>query len=188
MTGLTAREVARRAESSVPAVYEVFGDKAGLIREVFFEGFRMLGETLSDLPVADDALDDLRAVADAHRRFVVANPVLADVMFSRPFAAFDPTTAEAEAGAKVRRLIIERVRTAVDTEQLAGDPTDVAHVFVALVQGLAAAESSRRLGRGKQSADRRWQLAVDALFRGLSPSSPGPPAPRPRDPRRLGVA
>ena len=46
VAGLTTRNVARRAEASVPAVYEVFGDKAGLIREVFFQGFRLLGEEL----------------------------------------------------------------------------------------------------------------------------------------------
>ena len=31
-----------RAQTSTPAVYELFGDKAGLVREVFFEGFRLL--------------------------------------------------------------------------------------------------------------------------------------------------
>ena len=30
------------AATSTPAVYELFGDKAGLVRELFFEGFRML--------------------------------------------------------------------------------------------------------------------------------------------------
>lgn len=184
VAGLTAREVARRAGSSVPAVYEVFGDKAGLVREVFFEGFRMLGAALAEVPVTDDALGDLRATAHAHRGFVVANPVLADVMFSRPFAAFDPTTAEAEAGAKVRRLIIDHVRRAVDGGALTGDPTDIAHVFVALVQGLAAAESSGRLGRGRQSVDRRWSLALDALCDGLAPPTGGLAAPRARTRRR----
>ena len=40
--GVTTRTVARAAETSTPAVYELFGDKAGLVREVFFEGFRVL--------------------------------------------------------------------------------------------------------------------------------------------------
>jgi hypothetical protein len=33
--------------TSVPAVYELFGDKAGLVREIFFEGFRRLGAQCS---------------------------------------------------------------------------------------------------------------------------------------------
>ena len=42
VAGFTARRVAEDAATSVPAVYELFGDKAGLVREVFFEGFRQL--------------------------------------------------------------------------------------------------------------------------------------------------
>ena len=39
----TTRRVAERAGTSVPAVYELFDDKAGLVRAMFFEGFRLLG-------------------------------------------------------------------------------------------------------------------------------------------------
>lgn len=42
-TGFTTRRVAERAGTSVPAVYELFVDKAGLVRAVFFEGFGCSG-------------------------------------------------------------------------------------------------------------------------------------------------
>src|SRR3954452_13881982 len=80
VTGLTTRNVARRADASVPAVYEVFGDTGGLIREVFFEGFRMLGDALAALAPADDPLEALERLAEGYRTFVVAKPVLAQVM------------------------------------------------------------------------------------------------------------
>ena len=169
VSGLTTRNVARRAHASVPAVYEVFGDKAGLVREVFFEGFRMLGDALAALPPADDPLDALERVAEGYRKFVVANPVLAQVMFSRPFADFDPTTAEDEAGVKVRKIFVERVQAAVDAGLIAGDPTDVALVLFALLDGLAAAENARRLGSSSESMDRRWRLGINALVAGLKP-------------------
>jgi AcrR family transcriptional regulator len=169
VTGLTTRNVARRADASVPAVYEVFGDKAGLIREVFFDGFRMLGDALAALPPAADPLEGLERVAEGYRTFVSANPVLAQVMFSRPFADFDPTTAEDKAGVKVREIFVERVRAAADAGLIAGDPTDVALVFFALLDGLGAAESARRLGSSSQSVDRRWSLAIATLFAGLKP-------------------
>jgi AcrR family transcriptional regulator len=169
VTGLTTRNVARRADASVPAVYEVFGDKAGLIREVFFEGFRILGDALAALPPTDHPLEDLERLADGYRAFVVANPVLAQVMFSRPFADFDPTTAEDKAGVKVRRIFVERVRLAVDAGLIVGDPTDIALVFFALLDGLAGAENARRLGSSIPSIDRRWRLGVKALFAGLRP-------------------
>ena len=171
VTGLTTRAVARRAGASVPAVYEVFGDKAGLIREIFIEGFRMLGADLSALPANQDPLDALRQLAQRFRRFVVRNPVLAQVMFSRPFADFDPTADEAKAAVTVRRIFVRHVRTAVDAGVLTGDPTDVALVFFTVVEGLAAAENAQQLGSSKQSVDRRWRLALTALLRGFSTES-----------------
>ena len=180
VTGLTTRAVARRAGASVPAIYEVFGDKAGLIREVFIEGFRLLGADLSALPANEDPLDALQELAERFRRFMVRNPTLAEVMFSRPFADFDPTADEAKAAVTVRRIFVRHVRTAVDAGVLAGDPTDIALVFFTLVEGLAAAENARRLGSSKRSVDRRWRLAITALFRGLSTESDVPATRRQR--------
>ena len=169
--GLTTRTVARRAAASVPAIYEVFGDKAGLIREVYFEGFRMLGDQLSDLPPAAGPLDALLRLCESFRRFVLANPALAQTMFARPFVDFQPTAQDIEAGHRVAGLFVQRARDAVDAGLLAGEPTDIAHLFFAFAEGLAAAESAHRLGRSKQSADRRWRLGLNALVHGLRPAS-----------------
>lgn len=169
VAGLTTRTVARRAEASVPAIYEVFGDKGGLIREVFFEGFRMLGDELAAVSPTDDPLDALRRLAQGFRRFIVANPVLAQVMFSRPFADFEPTPEDDKAGVAVRKMFVRHVRAAVDAGLFVGDPTDIAHLFFAFVEGLAAAESAQRLGGSKQSVDRRWRLGLNALIDGLGP-------------------
>jgi AcrR family transcriptional regulator len=54
VAGLTARRVAHDAQTSTPAVYELFGDKGGLIRAVFFEGFRLLAGHLEREVQADD--------------------------------------------------------------------------------------------------------------------------------------
>ncbi|MCK2244480.1 MULTISPECIES: TetR/AcrR family transcriptional regulator [unclassified Crossiella] len=168
VAGLTTRTVASRANASVPAIYEVFGDKSGLVREVFFEGFRLLAAELSALPPTEDPLQALRRLAEGFRGFVRTHSVLAEVMFARPFADFDPTAAEVKAGVLVRKIFIRKVRAAVDAGLLSGDPTDVALVFFTLIQGLAAAENARRLGGSKQSVDRRWRLGLDALLSGLA--------------------
>jgi AcrR family transcriptional regulator len=169
VAGLTTRSVARRADASVPAIYEVFGDKSGLIREVFFEGFRMLGDELSAAPPAADPLAALRRTCESFRQFVLANPVLAQVMFSRPFVDFEPTAEDNKAGLRVSKIFVHQARLAVDAGLLAGSPTDIAHLFFAFAEGLAAAESADRLGSSRQSVDRRWRLGLNALIRGLGP-------------------
>jgi AcrR family transcriptional regulator len=173
--GFTTRGVAGAADTSTPAVYELFGDKAGLVREVFFEGFRVLRSELAATPETDDPVAGLRALAVAYRAFINESPQLARVMFSRPFSDFDPGPSELEASGSVRILIVSRVQRCIDAGKLEGDATDVAHGLVALIQGLAEAEISRRLGTSQESVDRRWKLAIDAILAGLRPGATASP-------------
>lgn len=170
VAGFTTRRVAQEAATSTPAVYELFGDKAGLVREMLFEGFRMLRRRFDALGETADPRADLVRVIGALRTFVRENPVLAEVMFSRPFADFDPGPAGLEAGTAVRAFIVGRVRRCIDAGVLAGNETDIAHVLVSMTQGLAATEMAGWLGTTKASVDRRWQLAVQAMLDGLEPS------------------
>lgn len=170
LAALTARRVADDAGTSLPAVYELFGDKAGVVRAVFFEGFRLLRQRFDALEAVRDPraalVDALRAV----RQFCRDHRALAEVMFSRPFAAFAPGQEERDAGAATRGFIVGRVRRAVDAGLLRGDATDIAHVLLALVQGLALQESAGWLGSSRASVERRWQLAVASLLSGLAPA------------------
>ncbi len=170
VAGFTTRKVAQGAATSTPAVYELFGDKVGLVREIFFEGFRLLGAQLGQLPVYDDPRSDLAAVMRLLRTFSYDNPVLAQLMFSRPFADFDPGPVERRAGSGTREFIVSRVRRCVDAEILEGNATDIAHVLVAVAQGLALQETAGWLGSSKASMDRRWKLAVDSVLDGLAPA------------------
>lgn len=168
VAGFTARGVAGEARTSTPAVYELFGDKRGLVREMFFEGFRLLARRLEAFPRLEDPRADLMQLVGGYRGFIRENPVLSQVMFSQPFAAFDPSESELQAGSSVRNLVLGRVRRCLEAGLLHGDETDIAHVFASLIQGLAAAENAKRLGATDESIDRRWALAVNALLNGLS--------------------
>jgi len=163
---LTARRVAGAASTSVAAVYELFGDKGGLVREIFYEGFRELAARFAELDESDDPRRDLHAAMAAFRTFANERPALVAVMFSRPFAEFAPTPADAAAGRQVRRILLGLVRRAVEAGEARGDPTDLAHVLLALAQGLAAQEAAGWLGTSKASRDRRWRLAVDTVLAG----------------------
>jgi AcrR family transcriptional regulator len=168
VSGFTTRRVAERAATSVPAVYELFTDKAGLVRAVYFEGFRRLGRALAGVEETADPVDDLERVIPVFRRFCLDYPALARVMFSRPFQDFDPGPAELAAAPSVREVLIGKVRRCVDAGTLVGDPTDIAHVLLALAQGLAVQEGGRWLGKSAVSVNRRWEVGVAGLLRGFA--------------------
>lgn len=172
----TTRRLARHAGTSTPAVYELFGDKAGLVREIFFEGFRLLRQYLDKVRPSQDPRAELLSVIESLRMFAREHSVLADLMFSRPFADFDPGPAERRAGDEVRLFIVAAVRRCLRAGVLDGDEVDIAHVIVAMAQGLAGQETAGWLGTSQESRDRRWDLAITALLDGLRPASGGEPA------------
>lgn len=172
----TTRRLARHAGTSTPAVYELFGDKAGLVREIFFEGFRLLRQYLDKVRPSQDPRAELLSVIESLRMFAREHSVLADLMFSRPFADFDPGPAERRAGDEVRLFIVAAVRRCLRAGVLDGDEVDIAHVIVAMAQGLAGQETAGWLGTSQESRDRRWDLAITALLDGLRHASGGEPA------------
>jgi AcrR family transcriptional regulator len=167
IAGFTTRRVAERAGTSVPAVYELFSDKAGLVRAVFFAGFGMLGRALAQVPTTPDARADVEALVPVFRRFCLDYSRLAQVMFSRPFADFHPGPQESAAGESVRGIFVGRIERCLAEGRLAGDPTDIAHVLLALAQGLAVQEAGRWLG-APDAALRRWELGVRSLLDGFA--------------------
>ncbi len=168
VAALTARRVAAGAGTSTPAVYELFGDKAGLVREVVFEGFASLRQRFDRLRLGDDPRRDLLRTLHAFRDFARDNPALAQLMFARGFADLDPGPADRAAGEATRRFVVERVRRCIAAGVIRGDDRDVAHALLALAQGLAAQESAGWLGRSRASRDRRWDVAVRAMLDGLA--------------------
>ncbi len=167
MSGFTTRRVAERAGTSVPAVYELFSDKDGLLRAVFFEGFRRLGGELVAIAETTDALADLRAVIPVFRRFCLDYPPLARVMFSRPFQDLDPDPEQLAVAPTVREILVGKVARCIDAGLLTGDPVDIAHVLLALAQGLAVQEAGGWLGTSADSVDRRWDIGVHAVLAGF---------------------
>src|SRR5438270_7888523 len=89
---LRARRVASAANTSTGALYELFGDKTGLVRAIFYEGFRMLADRLEHLPATQDARGDVVALLEGSRTFAIEHPVLFEVMYARPFGEFEPTS------------------------------------------------------------------------------------------------
>jgi AcrR family transcriptional regulator len=182
VAGFTTRRVAESAETSIPAVYELFGDRAGLVREVYLAGFRQLRTRLEALALTADVRTDLTVAVVSLRAFVRDNPALADVMFTRPFADYSPGADEMRATAPVRELFVGRVRRCIDVGVLVGNQNDIAHVLLALALGLAAQETAGWLGSSTASRDRRWAVAFQATLAGFAPD--GAPASRGINPFR----
>src|SRR3954447_16800788 len=167
MLAVTTRAVAASADSSVPAVDELFGGKPGLVRAMFVEGFTRLAGVLQALPVTADPEADVLATAFAFRRFALEHRSLYEVMFSRPFADFELGPDDLDAAQSVYRCVMKRIAT-LGPGWSRGHRKDVALALSAVMQGLADMELAGILGSGSASIERRWQLTVLATVRGMT--------------------
>lgn len=166
---LTARSVAQRAGTSTAALYELLGGKQGLVREMFFEGFRRLASAYEAVPPSDDdPIGDLHRLMCVYRTFARDHAPLVEVMFGQPFHDFAPTGRDLARVQGCYVAVMRAVTRAIDAGLIAGDPTDVAIVLMGTVQGLVAAEASGRLGTSVQDRDRRFEFGFAAMVAGLS--------------------
>lgn len=164
---VTARGVVADAGTSTAAFYELFGDKGGLVRGVFHEGFRLLAEELRALPALDDPRGAVVASLETSRTFSMTRPSLSEVMYARPFVEFDPTDEETGAAQDIYRHFVSRVATLLDLPVRARATVDAAQALVALNRGLVVAEVAGTLGQSPATVRRRRAVAVHALLDGL---------------------
>jgi AcrR family transcriptional regulator len=80
-SAIKVRTVASASGVSTMAVYHYFGGIAELMRAVVGHGFKELDKAFSQVPVTEDPLADLFAMALTSRRVARENPHLYDLMF-----------------------------------------------------------------------------------------------------------
>ena len=168
VSGVSLRDVARRAGVSHSAPAHHFGSKAGLLTAFAAEGYRLLAESVIRETTASrdtDAATELSAIGRGYVGFAVGHPAHFEVMF-RPDALNpdDPDLVDAsEAAYGLLTGTVERCRAA---GRLHGRSAEVVAVSAwSLVHGLSALWISGRLSERIAEQDpRRLAAAVADLF------------------------
>ena len=165
---LSTRRVAQQTGVSTTAVYSLFGDKAGLVREMFLAGFERLGAAFAAVPRTTDPVVDLLALGHAYRASARANPHLYELMFGRPVKEFEP---DAETGARIGATfdaLVAAVARCVEEGAFApASPEDIAVQLNAAVHGLSSLELRGALGDADE-ATAHWERTLATLTHGLA--------------------
>ncbi|HEY1324406.1 MAG TPA: TetR/AcrR family transcriptional regulator [Streptosporangiaceae bacterium] len=168
VSGVSLRDVARRAGVSHSAPAHHFGNKAGLLTAFATRGYELLAESvIKEVAVsgAADEAGELAAIGRGYVRFALAHPAHFEVMFrldalDRGNQSF---TQASEAAYALLTATIERCRVA---GRLHGRPPEVVAVSAwSLVHGFAALWLSGRLSERLAEQDpERLAAAVADLF------------------------
>jgi AcrR family transcriptional regulator len=138
VSGLGLRQVAAAESTSTTAIYSMFEDRAGLIREVGRTASVGFVAAQRAVPLTDDPYRDLFRLGRAYRDWALANPTLYLVLMNPPDRGVrleGPLTV-AEAANPLRetivRLIDAKIFVALDPNVMLGIIWADVHGFVAL--------------------------------------------------------
>jgi AcrR family transcriptional regulator len=166
---LTVRRIAAAAGVSTMNVYSRFGGKDGVLDELFNDGFRRLCEVMSELPVTDDPIADLRLCAATYRAFARRNATYYTLMFDRAVPEFEPSETAQTAALDALGHLVGRVERAMAAGVLrADDPFTVATGLWACQHGLVSLEARTDERDDEFDWEAVQRTTVDALLRGLA--------------------
>jgi AcrR family transcriptional regulator len=148
-SAIKARTVASASGLSTIAVYHHFGGIAQLIRAVADQGFKELDSAFSQVPVTEDPIADLFALALTCRRVARENPHLYDLMFGlstrgsyRPLqAAHSGASGQSPAFRSAYDHVVEACERLVKSGRVTGhDPDGIAAPLWSFVHGFITLE------------------------------------------------
>jgi AcrR family transcriptional regulator len=159
---LTVRRIAADAGCSTMGVYSRFGNKDGVVDQLYMEGFRRLIDAMDGVGDSDDPLDDMHRCGLAYRRNALENATHYLVMFARAVPGFVPSDeARAVSQASFQRLVA-RVRRCQEAGQYVdGSPAAMAEVIWGAIHGHVMLELVGMKATGDDPAERyEHMLAV----------------------------
>ena len=166
---LTMRRIAREVGCSTKVLYTLYGNKEGVVNEIYLEGFDRLHRAFARVPRTAEPLAYLVALAWAYRAHAHAEPTYYGVMFERAIPGFAPPQESVRRANASFRTLVEAVRACMAAGQCAAyDPVAVGDVLAAQAHGLVSLERAGYFP-DPDEARRRYALAVEMALGGLRP-------------------
>jgi AcrR family transcriptional regulator len=168
VSGVSLRDVARRAGVSHSAPAHHFGSKSGMLTAFATAGFRMLVESVRQEAEVVDGTDlaaQVAAMGQCYVRFAVSHPAHFELMFRADLLDADDADLN-KARDTLIGLLIDAIERCREAGYLRGRPTMVVAASAwSLVHGLAALWISGRLPERTGEVDpQRIAKAVTDLF------------------------
>jgi AcrR family transcriptional regulator len=149
VTGLSLAEVARRLGVQPPSLYKYFPSLMSVYDALFLRGQREHLQAVRDaMTPAEPGLDAIRAGLDAGGRWCLEHRALAQLLFWRPVASFEPTPEALAPSHEMIALIRDQLVRAVAAGQLG--PAADSDEAVALISILTAGTLSQAMANEPQ--------------------------------------
>lgn len=135
-TALSMRRIAQLVGCSTTVLYTMFGNKQGLVDELYLRGFELLRQALEAIPHSDDSQDYIYALCDAYRTFALAHSKYYAVMFLKTMPEYIPSKANLQLGEKNLQLLVDAVQHAAVPHSISeNEAWEIARTIWATIHG-----------------------------------------------------
>lgn len=134
---VTIRKVAEKMECPTKIIYNLFGSKEGLAKELFMEGCKLLAEAFRAVPVQTDLKPYLLDLGQAYWNFSKEHTSYYRVMFGGAFSEFKPEEESLQAIGTALQQITTIITKAIEQGFISEkDPILVVHLVWASLHGV----------------------------------------------------
>ena len=133
---LSMRRIAQLVGCSTTVLYTMFGNKQGLVDELYLRGFDMLRQALEAVPRTGSSQDYFYVLGDAYRSFALAHSTYYAIMFLKVMPEYTPSEANLQLGEKSLKLLVDAVQDCVVPNSIAeSEAWEIARIIWATVHG-----------------------------------------------------
>jgi AcrR family transcriptional regulator len=162
---LSTRSVAAAAGIRAASLYQLFGDKDGLLSALAIHAFDLYLAQKQTLTPSGDPVDDMRRGWDMHVGFGLAHPAFYLLMYSPDRPARRPPAAH-----EAHELLMTFLGRAASVGRLRVPPVLAAHLVLAAVTGVTLSLiGTPEKDRDPELSTRMREALVDALTTDTSP-------------------
>jgi AcrR family transcriptional regulator len=167
-TALSMRRIAQLVGCSTTVLYTMFGNKQGLIDELYLRGFDMVRQALEVVPRSGDPQNYIYALCYAYRNFALTHSTYYAIMFLKVMPEYTPSQANRQLGQKSFQLLVEAVQDYVAPVLITEDEAwEIARIIWATVHGHVGLELAGHFDYPGVSPQQMLERALQAVVKQL---------------------
>lgn len=171
-SALSMRRIAQLVGCSTTVLYTMFGNKQGLVDELYLRGFDMLRQALDAVPRSDHSQDYIYTLCDAYRSFALAHSTYYAIMFLKIMPEYTPSKANLQLGEKSLQLLVEAVQDYTAPRSISEtEAWEIARIIWATVHGHVGLELAGHFDYPGVSPQQMLNRALQAVVEQFLPTS-----------------
>ncbi|MCU0565710.1 MAG: TetR/AcrR family transcriptional regulator [Oculatellaceae cyanobacterium Prado106] len=174
-TALSMRRIAQLVSCSTTVLYTMFGNKQGLVDELYLRGFEMLRQAIEAVPCSGHPQDYIYALCAAYHNFALTHATYYAIMFLKIMPDYTPSKENLEVGEKSLQFLIKAVQDCATPQTIPeaiseSEAWEIARIIWATVHGHVGLELAGHFGYPGVSSQQMLKRALQAIVEQLLPT------------------